>query len=106
MTKDTKNMILRFVFRLTPENWRTYNIPERLAYFGPGTVRRKTICAKEIWLECFRQKPEAFTLARAREINKFLRTLKCFTESSSCDCGPYGRQRGFVYRPYLDDVNI
>lgn len=62
-----------------------------------GTVRRKRVCALEIWQELFKGDPKNYTAQQSREINGLLKSLPEWRMSTTVDCGAlYGRQRGFI----------
>ena len=104
-----QGLIEKFVEALLPENWDTYDLEHRRAFWSDGfeddpkgTVRRTKVCAIEIWQELFNGDLKSYTPTQAREINGILRRLDGWATHSSLYCGvPYGRQRGFT-RPVAD----
>lgn len=92
--------ILEFVKTEVPTNWHERDIKERLVYWSRPdaslTEPRRTICALEVWCEFYGRSRRDFSQATARRINIELSKLTDYHRSSSLDCGPYGRQRGFA----------
>lgn len=93
------SQILDFAKKKVPYGWQEKSLDERLAYqaeLNEPMERRWTICALEVWCECFGKDRRAFTQREARQINAELAELEHYRRSTSAHCGPYGRQRAFV----------
>lgn len=93
------NRVLDFAKKKVPFDWQEKSLGARLAYqTAPGepVERRRTVCALEVWCECFGKDRRAFTQRDARQINAELAKLENYRRSTSAYCGPYGRQRAFV----------
>lgn len=102
---DRAGMIQDFVEREVPENWASYSIEERRAYWsddfeGPvraNTVPRMKICVMEVWCELFRGDPKMLTRPMSIEIGDVLRTLEGWEPGYAIrPGGEYGRQRGYI----------
>lgn len=77
-----EGMIVEFIKRPIPEDWHTWSIEERRAYWSNpndfsdiNLVTRKTICAAEIICELFNEEIGRVDKRRSREINGILEGL-------------------------------
>ena len=104
-------MIKEYLELLLPESWEEMDIGARRHYisggdfsdFEKGTVKRKKVCAMEIWVELFGGDPKLLTVGQSREINEILRKLDKW-ESYGRGSGKlkfgklYGYQRAFILK--------
>ena len=106
-----EGMIKEYLELLLPESWEEMDIGARRHYISggdfsdseKGTVKRKKVCAMEIWVELFGGDPKLLTLGQSREINEILRKLDKW-ESYGRGSGKlkfgklYGYQRAFILK--------
>lgn len=97
-----EGMILEFVERKVPSDWRKWDIDKRRAFWSGSAhggeialVERDRITAVEVWCELFYGNARDIKQADAREINHTLAQLKDW-ERRTVRFGPYSVQRGFV----------
>ena len=99
-----RGLVEQFIDRLLPEGWEDYSREERMAYWrgeafdgepAVGTVRRTTITAIEVHVECIGADTRTFTKALAREYNTILRQLPGWKPVRTIRSAAYGPQRGF-----------
>jgi hypothetical protein len=64
-------------------------------------MRRRTVCAVEVLVECFGQQLDEKTRYRTREINQILKGMDCLEEGDRERDNVYGLQRR--YRIIYDD---
>lgn len=99
-----QGLIEEFLKQKVPKNWDKISLDARLTFLGgvfggdeAELVQRSKVCAVEIFIELFHGDPKNFTAGNAREINSLLKKIPGWSMRASLNCGPYGRQRGFVY---------
>lgn len=99
-----QGVVEEFLKRKIPANWDAWSLSDRLNFWAGGfeddenaeLVPRQTVCAAELWVECFHGTLKDFTQAHAREMNGILRRVPGWTAAFKVNCGSiYGRQRGF-----------
>lgn len=99
-----EGIILDFLEREIPSNWETMSLMARRQYLsgnlkvpeGEELVRRKKVCAMEVWAECMNSDPRYMDKRDSREINSILSQLPGWKRNKSKRrYGPYGIQRGF-----------
>lgn len=94
-----EGMILEFLSRQIPTDWCSWDMERRL-FYNPGTytgptVERASICAAEIWVECFKYRLQDMTQKDSRAINAILRNLPGWEPLRYRPGADYGQQRGF-----------
>lgn len=94
--------IEEFLSRLIPENWKSIPIRSRKAFWanpiapdGVQMVERTTVCAAEIWVECFGGELKYMKRQDAAEINSIVEHLPGWEREGASNRGPYGKQKGF-----------
>ena len=99
-TDFTEGMILEWLDREVPEDWSSWSIERRKAFWNgqvAGDVKlvpRDRICAAEVWCELLGRD---LSLARnndAAKINGVIESTGKWSERAPIRCGPYGVQRG------------
>lgn len=102
-TSAKEGLIRDFIDKQVPEDWAKWSITNRLTWWGDNTpkegvklVKRGSVCAAEIWVECLHSDLRYMKNSDAREINGI---LAHFSEWEYCKktmrFGTYGVQRGF-----------
>lgn len=93
-------VIETFLERPIPQDWDSYTLDQRILYLADtatertNLVPRKTVCAFEIWCECFGEKKERATTRELKKINRMLRTLGWEKgEQQTMKMPLYGRQK-------------
>ena len=99
-------LIEEFLSRPIPSDWHDRSIEERRLFWSgafddeeqPAELEeRLSVCAIEIWCECFNGDPKQYTQAQAREINNMLKGLDGWEYRAGISAGKvYGRQRGYA----------
>jgi hypothetical protein len=97
-----EGIIIDFVERQVPEDWRKWPLDKRLIFLGGNVqgevklVERDRICALEIWCEAFGGRLKDFRYAEAAEINDTMRALPGWEKTpGGLRFGYCGFQRGF-----------
>ena len=106
---DREGMVQDYLDRLLPADWDGYDLYQRRSYFGggdfeasaEGTVRRKRVCAMEIWCECFGKAREALRKGDSYEIEGILYKLGGWKKYEASRSGKmrfagYGIQKCYV----------
>lgn len=109
LEQDTRSGIIRdYLDRLLPDGWEDMDIGERRIWlsndFGAnkGTNIRETVCAMEIWCECYGNDKARMTRTDANDIRRILSEFPEWSHGgrNTRRCGPYGPQR------YFERLNI
>ena len=103
ITNTKEGLILDFLERPVPVDWHKRGIQNRRLYWASEhgsnateTYERRTVCAVELWTECFSREAGQMKQTDAREINAILEGLDGWKRIKSlARFGPYGHQRGF-----------
>lgn len=103
-TSGKLGLIEAFLEKPLPADWQTRTLEERRLYFSGDfdgedeeVKPRETVCAIEIWCECFYGDPKQYTQSQAREIGNILKSLDGWEYKGGIQAGTiYGRQRGYV----------
>lgn len=102
-----EGMILDFINRPIPREWRQRTLESRRMYWSGGfrspgaleIVERDEVCALEIWCECLGKQRGDMRQRDTREINTVLENLPGWEKTSAIYRGPdYGKQRSFIKR--------
>jgi len=105
-----EGMILEYLEKLLPVDWDRMDLAERRGFLRgdqfqggdkPGTVRRTTVSAVEIWAECFGKDPTMIKRADTYDIFGMLMKIGGWekykgNKNGSIRRGQYGPQRCFV----------
>jgi predicted P-loop ATPase len=98
-------IIMDFINRQVPEDWKTWPLDRRKIFWGGGVqgdiklVDRDQVCALEVWCEAFDGKQKEMRYSDASEINAVLEASKEWEKSAKpMRCGYCGVQRGFRKR--------
>lgn len=99
-----QGVIEAFLDKPLPPDWTGRNLEERRLFWSDDftdepedLIPRESVCAIEIWCECFNGDPKQFTQTQARELNNILKNLDGWEYKSGINSGRiYGRQRGYV----------
>ena len=101
-TSPKEGLIKEFLERKIPENWNNIPLRSRRAFWAnpivPEDVKmveRMTVCAAEIWCECFNSELKYMKNSDAREINQILSHMEGWERDMPRKQGDYGSQRGF-----------
>lgn len=103
-TSGKEGLIMEYLDKPIPEKWNSMNLMERRTYLngnmrleeGQKLIPRTSVCAMEIWVECFGGDPRYMQRRDSSEINNILMGFPEWEkEKSSGRHGPYGTQRGF-----------
>ncbi len=100
-TDPKEGLVRDYLDRLLPIDWAKYDIGARRAFihgtdFGEvkeGSVVRNSVCAHEIWAECFCRDLAAIKKQDSYEINTILRKLGWVQSEENKRLPIYGRQR-------------
>lgn len=95
--------VQRFLDALLPKNWAEKSQAERRSWFmesdeihEKGVVRRMTVCASEVWNECFGNDIGKFPRQESVAIASILRQMPGWVEEAKRQrCGVYGLQKRF-----------
>ena len=105
-----EGMIAEYLDKLLPEDWDRMDLSERRGFLRGdpftggnrvGTVQRTTVCAVEIWAECFGKDPSAIRRSDTYDIFGMLLKIGGWekysgNKNASLKRGFYGTQRCFV----------
>ena len=105
-----EGMIAEYLDKLLPEDWDRMDLSERRGFLRGdpftggnrvGTVQRTTVCAVEIWTECFGKDPSAIRRSDTYDIFGMLLKIGGWekysgNKNASLKRGFYGTQRCFV----------
>ncbi|MGN0772277.1 MAG: VapE domain-containing protein [Candidatus Ventricola sp.] len=105
-----EGMIAEYLGKLLPEDWDRMDLAERRGFLRGdpftggnrvGTVQRTTVCAVEVWAECFGKDPSAIKRSDTYDIFGMLMKIGGWEKYSGNKTGvqrrgPYGPQRCFV----------
>ena len=105
-----EGMIAEYLDKLLPEDWDRMDLAERRGFLRGdpftggnrvGTVQRTTVCAVEIWAECFGKDPSAIRRSDTYDIFGMLLKIGGWekysgNKNASLKRGFYGTQRCFV----------
>ena len=105
-----EGMIAEYLDKLLPEDWDRMDLSERRGFLRGdpftggnrvGTVQRTTVCAVEIWAECFGKDPSAIRRSDTYDIFGMLMKIGGWekysgNKNASLKRGFYGTQRCFV----------
>ena len=100
---DRAGMIEEFIHKPLPATWSSLTMDQRRAWFQTNSemtpdeprIKRETICALEILVECLGQKTDEKTRYKTKEINQILRKLDCLEDIGRTYEPGYGRQRRY-----------
>jgi predicted P-loop ATPase len=108
---ERKGMIQAFLMKPVPAAWPIMPPEARRQYIlsadlltPEGTEMREYVCATEILVECFGEKIDGMTKYKTREINAMLRSLGLKETGLLRNAGPYGRQRYYDVKKWLENV--
>jgi hypothetical protein len=96
-------MIQEFIHKELPATWDSLTMDQRRAWFQNNSemtpdeprIKRETICAVEILVECFGQKTDEKTRYRTKEINQILKRLDDLEYIGRTREKPYGLQHRY-----------
>lgn len=80
-TDEREGLVREYLDKLLPEDWETMDLPERRGFLRGdaftggnrvGSVRRNTVCALEIWCECFGRDSSAIRRSDSNDIFSML----------------------------------
>jgi predicted P-loop ATPase len=99
-----EGIVREFIERPIPVNWDKRTLNERRLYWAAEyggdnyeTVHRDSICAAEIWCECFNGELKYMKRSDALEINNILANIAGWKRHDKVHrFGCYGPQRGFI----------
>ena len=105
-----EGMIAEYLDKLLPEDWDRMDLSERRGFLRGdpftsgnrvGIVQRTTVCAVEIWAECFGKDPSAIRRSDTYDIFGMLLKIGGWekysgNKNASLKRGFYGTQRCFV----------
>lgn len=105
-----EGMIAEYLDKLLPEDWDRMDLAERRGFLRGdpftggnrvGTVKRTTVCAVEVWAECFGKDPSAIKRSDTYDIFGMLMKIGGWekysgNKNASLKRGFYGTQRCFV----------
>ena len=105
-----EGMIAEYLNTLLPEDWDKMDLAERRGFLRgdqftggnrTGTLQRTTVCAVEIWAECFGKDPSAIRRSDTYDIFGMLLKIGGWEKYSGNKTGvirrpPYGPQRCYV----------
>ena len=99
-----EGIIQIFLEREIPENWETMDLMQRRMFLqgnakqgdGVALTQRTTVCAAEIWAECFGSDPKYLGRRESMEINAVLSGMQGWQKMRTPrKFGVFGSQRGF-----------
>ena len=99
-TDFTEGMILEGLDREVPEDWSSWSIDRRRAFWNgqvAGDVKlapRDRICAAEVWCELLGRDPSLARNSDSARINGVIASTGKWGPRDPIRCGPYGVQRG------------
>ena len=90
-----------YLERLLPEGWENMDLYTRRQWLetdAVGTIRRTTVCAKEIWAEAMGKSPSQLDRYAGRDIHSAMACISGwgYQGSKLRTCRPYGRQRYYI----------
>ena len=105
-----EGMISEYLDKLLPEDWEKMDLAERRGFLRgdqftggnrEGTVQRSTVCAVEIWTECFGKDPSTIKRSDTYDIFGMLMKIGGWEKYTGNKTGVlrrgiYGPQRCFV----------
>ena len=105
-----EGMIAEYLNTLLPEDWDKMDLAERRGFLRgdqftggnrTGTIQRTTVCAVEIWAECFGKDPSTIKRSDTYDIFGMLMKIGGWEKYDGNKTGamrrsPYGPQRCFV----------
>jgi predicted P-loop ATPase len=108
-TDEREGIVREYLEKLLPENWADMKVEERRGFLRgdeflggnqPGTVRRKSVCALEIWCECFGRDAGAIKRTDTYDIFSILTRIGGWQRARTNSVGSrkvplYGLQRCF-----------
>jgi hypothetical protein len=109
-------MVLVYLETKLPSTWDSYTIDQRVQWYKAtdqyreeigrtldsdgnpiGLLERESVCAQEIWSECFQKRLSDMSFIDSKKICESLRKLPGWKqEERTRRVGPYGPQRCFV----------
>ena len=110
-----EGMIAEYLDKLLPEDWDRMDLAERRGFLRGdqftggnrvGTVQRTTVCAVEVWAECFGKDPSAIKRSDTYDIFGMLMKIGGWEKYSGNKTGVqrrglYGPQRCFVRKDFV-----
>ena len=100
-----EGIVREFMERQVPDDWSKWPLDKRRMFWGGcvqgniNLVPRDRVCALEIWCEAFGGSIKEMKNADTRELNAIITAVKGWKKSpGTLHFGPYGTQRGFVYK--------
>jgi predicted P-loop ATPase len=105
VTADERaGLIEAFIRKDLPQTWGSMTMEQRQAWFKTNSeilseeprIKRRTICAVEVLVECFGQKLDEKTRYRTKEINQILRKMDGLEYAGRSRDSVYGRQHRFT----------
>ena len=102
-TSAREGIILDFLDRKVPEDWKDWSIDRRRMFWAGSVqgdniklVERDRVCPLEIWIELLDGRKNDINQTITREINNIIGMSKTWEKAKSgMLCGPYGLQRGY-----------
>jgi predicted P-loop ATPase len=101
-TSSKEGLIRDYIEKDVPSNWDKLDVQARRMFLNGGLVtdcpmiKRRKICAMEIWVELFGGDPKFLKRADSKEINSVLELIPGWKKVKSTGrFGPYGIQKGF-----------
>ncbi len=106
---DREGLVREYLEKLLPDDWDTMDLSERRGFIRgdtfiggnrTGTVKRRSVCALEVWCECFGREASSIRRSDTNEIFSLLIRIggweRSKTNSGGCRRLPiYGVQRCF-----------
>lgn len=106
---EREGLIAEYLEKLLPEDWDKMDLAERRGFLRGdhftggdrvGTVRRRTVCALEVWCECLGKEPATLRRTDAFEIFGMLQRIGGWERSTINKIGSrrfalYGMQRAY-----------
>ena len=104
-TDERAGLVRNYLNTLLPTNWESMDVYERREFLKggdlipEGTIKRKTVCALEIWVEVMGGSVKDFKRLDAKAIHDIMRNMKYWEPANHKQrVHPYGVQR--VYNLY------
>ena len=101
---EREGLIDAYIRTPVPDTWESYTMEQRVNWFrtasrmdpdGEPRIRRKTVCAMEVLVECLGAKADGKTRYNTKEINQILRNLG-LTDTVRTRDNVYGLQRRYI----------
>ena len=101
---DRVGLIDAFIHTPIPDTWGSYSMEQRMNWFrtasamdpdGQPRMRRLTVCAVEVLVECFGTRLDEKTRYKTKEINQILRNMPGLENAGRTRDGVYGLQRRY-----------